>query len=110
MRILYAFAFLSFFFGTHSVLAQSNEVLGEVQEYDAERLTRISNALGILDAIDSNIEDYDIVLYSELAEDRYQITFTTAVIFAEDGLIRGPDIKMIFSSVSEKLVGLIVLE
>lgn len=102
-------AFCAFFLFVSLSHAQS-EIASDLYRYDADKLQRIDSALEILDVIGAEIEDYDVVLYSERVEGQYQITFTSSAIFMEDGPRRGPDIEMLFDIETEALAGLIVHE
>lgn len=108
MRVRLIFFLFALLTATGQSTAQT-EVVPGLYEYDVPQLQRVNKALEILRASDVDLNAYDIVLYSvETEENRYIITFATSVNFAEDGPIRGGDIRMLFNNETEKLIAVIV--
>lgn len=98
-------ALLVVFLSHQTGYAQSNQELGEPISYEVDHIKKIYNAIKILESSQIDLRNYDLILISGLDEEQYQITFTTSVIFAEDGPVRGRTVKMIFNSATEKIVG-----
>lgn len=86
-------------------LAQSESGSGRA-EYSVPQLQRIDRAVGILETAGMALEDYDIVLYAKEAPNFYLVTFTTSVVFAEDGPVRAQDTRMLFNDETGALVAI----
>ncbi|MEM9843172.1 MAG: hypothetical protein AAF965_00085 [Pseudomonadota bacterium] len=102
MRAIFLAIFLLLLTVPGPAEAQS-ETAGDFVRYDVAQLQRINRAIDIFHAAGSDLADYDVVFYEE-KEELYLITFTTDVVFAEDGPVRGPEIQMLFNAETEALI------